>query len=163
MKTIRRNFYASAVPRIVCFFSILFCGLFARAVDVDLFAAVRAVDDERVAATVAADKVRLDHIYSDGLRYAHANGKIDDKAAHLEGMVQHVTVYEKIDYQTREFQPVAPGVMLMVGRAVIYSSNAKGRNQSDVNFLAVWREEQGRWRFLSWLASKNPPLDGGAK
>ena len=70
MKTIRRNFYASAVLRIVCFFSILFFGLFARAVEVDLFAAVRAVDDERVAATVAADKVRLDLIYSDGLRYA---------------------------------------------------------------------------------------------
>ncbi len=134
-----------------------------RADDDRLVAAVRAADDARVAATIAGDRASLAAIYSDGLRYVHSSGKIDDKAAHLEGMVQHVTVYEKIDYQTREFQPVAPGVMLMVGRAVIYSSNAKGRNQSDVNFLAVWREEQGRWRFLSWLASKNPPLDGGAK
>ena len=86
MKTIRRNGYTSAVRRIVCCFSILFCGVFARAVEADAFAAVRAVDDERVAATVAADKVRLDQIYSEGLRYAHANGKIDDKAQHIAAL-----------------------------------------------------------------------------
>lgn len=156
MKTIRRNFYASAVPRIVCFFSILFCGLFARAVDVDLFAAVRAVDDERVAATVAADKVRLDRIYSDGLRYAHANGKIDDKAQHIAALADKKTSHDHFEYQVREFRSAGPGVVLMSGRLLIHTTSAKGKSVNDVNFLAVWREESGRWRLLDWQAAKNP-------
>ena len=68
MPTIRRSFSTSAVRRIVCFVGILICSVFAHAVEADSFAAVRAVDDERVAATVAADKVRLDRIYSGARR-----------------------------------------------------------------------------------------------
>jgi len=156
MKTIRRNFYASAVLRIVCFYSILFFGLFARAVEVDLFAAVRAVDDERVAATVATDKVRLDLIYSDGLRYAHANGKIDDKAQHIAVLADKKTSHDHFDYQVREFRSAGPGVVLMSGRLLIHTSSAKGKSVNDVNFLAVWREESGLWRLLDWQAAKNP-------
>jgi hypothetical protein len=156
MKTIRRNGYTSAVRRIVCCFSILVCGVFARAVEVDAFAAVRAVDDERVAATVAADKVRLDQIYSEGLRYAHANGKIDDKAQHIAALADKKTSHDRFDYQVREFRSAGRGVVLMSGRLLIHTTSAKGKSVNDVNFLAVWREESGRWRLLDWQAAKNP-------
>jgi len=30
----------------------------------------------------------------------------------------------------------------------------------DLNYLAVWRQEGGRWRFLAWQSCKNPsPAD----
>lgn len=122
-----------------------------------MFAAVRAADDERVAATVAGDRARLAAIYSGDLRYVHSNGKIDDKAEHVDGLAKRTTAYEKFDYQTREFRLAATGVMLMSGRVVIHSTNAKGKNLNDVNFLAVWRLEQGQWKFLAWQAAKNLP------
>jgi ketosteroid isomerase-like protein len=156
MPTIRRNFSTSAVQRIVCFVGILICSIFARAVEADSFAAVRAVDDERVAATVAADKVRLDRIYSDALRYAHANGKIDDKAQHIAALADKKTSHDRFDYQVREFRSAGPGVVLMSGRLLIHTTSAKGKSVNDVNFLAVWREESGRWRLLDWQAAKNP-------
>jgi ketosteroid isomerase-like protein len=156
MPTIRRSFSTSAVRRIVCFVGILICCVFAHAVEADSFAAVRAVDDERVAATVAADKVRLDRIYSDGLRYAHANGKIDDKAQHIAALADKKTSHDRFDYQVREFRSAAPGVVLMSGRLLIHTTSAKGKSVNDVNFLAVWREESGRWRLLDWQAAKNP-------
>ena len=156
MPTIRRSFFTSAVRWVVRIIGILCCGVFARAVEADSFAAVRAVDDERVAATVAADKVRLDRIYSDALRYAHANGKIDDKAQHIAALADKKTSHDRFDYQVREFRSAVPGVVLMSGRLLIHTTSAKGKSVNDVNFLAVWREESGRWRLLDWQAAKKP-------
>jgi hypothetical protein len=34
---------------------------------------------------------------------------------------------------------------------------------NDLNYLAVWREEKGAWRFLAWQSCKNPPATGAAK
>ena len=140
------------------FFAVL--GLFtvsAWAAEEATVAAVRAADDERVEATRAGDRARLAAIYSDDLRYVHSNGKVDDKAEHVDGLAKRTSVYENFDYQTREFRLAATGVMLMSGRVVIHSTNAKGKNQNDVNFLAVWRLEQGQWKFLAWQAAKNLP------
>lgn len=127
------------------------------AADDALIAAVRAADDERVAATKSGDRARLDAIYSNDLHYAHSNGKIDTKASYVESLVKRSTVYEKYDYQTREFRPAGPGVVLMYGRVLIQSSNASGQQKNDLNFLSVWRQENGKWRFLAWQSCKNPP------
>ena len=59
---------------------------------------------------------------------------------------------------------VAPGLALMTGHVVIGLGSAAKPGTSDVNFLAVYREEHGRWRFLSWQACKNlPPAPPAAK
>ena len=129
----------------------------ARAADEALLAAVRAADNERVAATQAGDRVRLENIYAKDLHYAHSNGKIDTQASYIESLVQRATVYEQYDYQTRDFRPAGPGIVLMTGRVLIQSTSAGVRQNNDLNFLAVWREENGRWRFLAWQSCKNPP------
>ena len=125
--------------------------------------AVRAADDARVAATIAADRARLEALYSDELYYAHSSGKVDDKAEHLAGLAKRSNAYEKFDYRTREFRIIGPGLVQMTGRVLIHSRNAKGPTRNDVNFLAVWREEQGQWRLLAWQACKNPLPDGTPK
>lgn len=116
---------------------------------------VRAADDERIAATIAADPVRLDAIYSDQLHYAHSNGVIDTKASFVESLTSRRSVYESVEYLQRDFIAVGPGIMLMTGRARIRAGNASQRNLLDLNFLAVWREEGGKWRFFAWQSSRN--------
>lgn len=128
-----------------------------RAADDAVLAAVRAADEERMAATKAGDRARLDAVFSDELHYAHSSGKVDTKATYIDSLVRRVTVYEKFDYQTRDFRVAAPGVVLMSGRVLIDVTTASGKQKNDLNFLAVWREEKGRWRFLAWQSCKNPP------
>ena len=128
-----------------------------RAADDKLIAAVRAADDERVAATRAGDKARLQAIYSKDLHYAHSNGKIDDQASYIESLTKRSTIYKKFDYVVREFRQVGPGVVTMHGRALIESSSSAGEQKNDLNFLAVWKEENGKWRFFAWQSCKNPP------
>src|SRR5215207_1417121 len=81
------------------------------AADEKLIAAVRAADDERVAATKSGDRARLDAIYSNDLHYAHSSGKIDTKTSYIDSLVKRTTIYEKYDYQKREFRPAGPGIV----------------------------------------------------
>lgn len=122
-----------------------------------LVAAVRAADDERVAAIKAGDGPRLDAIFSDQLHYAHASGHTDTKVSYMKALTTRATVYETYDYQERTFTPVAPGVVTMTGRVLIRARTATGANDLDLNFLAVWREENGQWRFFAWQSCRNPP------
>jgi hypothetical protein len=129
----------------------------ARAGDDAVVAAVRAADDERVAALLAANVSRLESILSDQLHYAHSSGAVDTKASYLEAITTHRSVYVSIDYVQRDFVPVAPGVVLMEGRAKINAGNSTQQNLLDLNFLGVWRDEGGKWRFVAWQSCKNPP------
>ncbi len=137
----------------------LLCACVGHAAEIDAVLAVRAADDARVIATVGVDLARLASIYSDDLRWAHANGKSDNKAQHLAQLAEKKTLHDKLDYQSRAFRVAGPGIVLESGRMLIHSSGAKGKQVNDVNFLAVWREESGHWRLLDWQAAKNPPIE----
>lgn len=122
-----------------------------------MIAAARTADDERLAATLAADPARLDAIFSADLRYAHSSGKVDTKASYVKSLVSRGTVYESFDYQDRDFTIAGPGVVIMSGRVIIHSRNDGQPVALDLNYLAVWREENGHWRFLAWQSCRNPP------
>lgn len=121
-----------------------------------ILAAVRAADDERLAATKAGDPARLDAIFSNELRYAHSSGVVDTKASYVASLVTRSTIYESFDYKDRVFKLVAPGVVTMAGRVYIMATNKGARSDNDLNFLSVWREENGKWRFFAWQSCKNP-------
>jgi hypothetical protein len=125
--------------------------------DEKILAAAQAADDERVGAVKAGDGPRLDAIFSDDLRYAHSSGHVDNKASYMKALTSHSTVYETYDYQERKFTEAAPGIVLMTGRVLIHSRSGEKTTDLDLNFLAVWREEHGAWRFLAWQSCKNPP------
>lgn len=150
----------AAFLRLFCLLSLLAAGFAARvfaAPDEKIIAAVRAADDQRVAATKAADRAGLEASYSNDLRYAHSNGKVDTKASQIQGLLTSGNKYEAFEYKERTFTPVGPGIVLMQGRVLIHQSNKAGaKTTNDLNYLAVWREEQGKWRFLAWQSCKNP-------
>lgn len=154
---IRSTMNNPTLPRCLLLLLTLSTALITRASDEALIASVRAADDERTAATVVADKARLDAIFSDQLNYAHSNGVIDTKASYMDTLVSGRTDYVSFEHLTREFIPVGPGIVLMRGRAIIKAGPAGSPNNNDLNYLAVWREEGGRWRFLAWQSCKNPP------
>ena len=46
--------------------------------------------------------------------------------------------------------------MVMAGRVIIGLTNADGQQKIDLNYLAVWRREDGKWRFLAWQSAQKP-------
>jgi len=119
-------------------------------------AALRAADDERVRATLAADRVGLNRIYSDELRYAHSTGVVDTKAGLVETITSGRTKYEAFRYEERSFEVLAPGAAIMTGRAQVRVTTADGSSEARLSFLGVWREEKGKWRFRAWQSCKIP-------
>jgi len=124
-----------------------------------VLAALRAADDERVRATLVAERAGLTAIFSDDLRYAHSTGGVDDKASYIDSLVSGRTKYVAIDYQERNFTFPVPGIALMTGRVHIKATSATsatGASDGVLSLLAVWREEKGHWRFLAWQSCKLP-------
>jgi acetyl esterase/lipase len=117
---------------------------------------LRTADDERVAAIIAADRARLSAIFSDDLHYAHSTGSVDDKASYISLLVTGRAKYHIYEYEKRDFTFPAPGIALMTGRVHIKSTSADGVSDGTLSLLAVWREEQGRWRFLAWQSCRIP-------
>lgn len=129
-----------------------------RAAEDSVIAAVRAADDERIAATVAGDRARLEAIYSDALHYAHSNGKVDTKSSQIQGVTAGPNKYERFEHKERQFIPTAPGVVLMHGHVLIDIGNRQSgqKRTLDLTYLAVWRQENGRWRFMAWQSCPTP-------
>ncbi|MFO1437168.1 MAG: nuclear transport factor 2 family protein [Verrucomicrobiaceae bacterium] len=119
--------------------------------------AVKAADKARVAAMQSGDRAKLDAVFSDELRYAHSNGIVDSKKSFIEILAAGKTKYVGYDYEEQNFTFPAPGIALMTGRAHIKAESEGKTMDAVLSFLAVWREEQGQWRFLAWQSCKLPP------
>ena len=109
-----------------------------------------------MAAMKTADAARLDAILSDELRYAHSGGSVDNKASFVDSLVTGKSTYENFEYKDRTIHPAAPGIALMSGRVLVKVRVGNQPLSLDLNYLSVWREENGKWRFLAWQSSRNP-------
>jgi hypothetical protein len=123
-----------------------------RAADDTRTANVKAADDDRVAAVLAGARARLTAILSDELHYAHSSGAVDTKTSYIEALTSGKTKYTAWNYEERNFTFPRPGVALMTGRAKV----TVGSGEMVLGFLGVYREEDGKWRFLAWQSCKLP-------
>ncbi len=129
----------------------------AQAADEPWLAAVKAADAARVAAMKAPEREKLSDIFSHDLRYAHSTGAVDTKDSFIDVLTSGKTKYVGYDYEEQNFSFPAPGIALMTGRAHVKAQTATSEMDSVLSFLAVWREENGHWRFLAWQSCKLPP------
>ena len=120
-------------------------------------AAVTAADDARVAAFKQPTTEALEKIFSPDLHYAHSNGVIDTKASFMDVLTSGKTKYLGFDYEERRFSIPAPGIALMTGKARIRVVSGDSALDTMLSFLAVWRLEDGTWRFLAWQSCRLPP------
>ena len=121
-------------------------------------AVLKAADKARVAAMQSGNHAKLDGIFSDELRYAHSNGVVDTKTSFIEILSAGKTKYVGYDYEEQSFTFPAPGIALMSGRAHVKAESDGKTMDAVLSFLAVWREEKGKWRFLAWQSCKLPPV-----
>ena len=120
-------------------------------------ARVHAANDARVAAMLAPTREKLEAVLSPELRYTHSNGQVDTKASLIDSLLDGSAKYLKYDFHERTVTFPAPGIALMVGRFDVKAVVKGNAAESTISFLAVWRLEQGAWKFLAWQSCKIPP------
>ncbi len=124
-------------------------------------AAVLAADDARIAAMTAADSVALAPLLSPDLRYSHSNGAVDTKSSLLELIGGKATRYISYRLVERGVRFASPEIALEHGRAELVLEKDGKQTEATFFFLAVWRLEDGSWRFLEWQSAR-PPSTGAA-
>jgi ketosteroid isomerase-like protein len=134
----------------------LFAATLSRAAEHQITDALKTADDERVAATIASDKRRMDAVLAADLHYAHSTGAVDTKDSYIDLVTAGRLKYLSYHYEERKFTVLRPDVALMTARARIKSESAGGVSEGVLSALAVWRLEKGRWRFLAWQSCRIP-------
>lgn len=117
-------------------------------------------DDERVAAFLSADENKLNALLSSELNYAHSSGVVDSRESLIKSLTSGTAKYLQLDYEERSFDVIAPGAATMKGRVKIKVQTPKGLVEATLSYLAVWREENGKWKFLAWQSCKLPVQEG---
>lgn len=128
----------------------------AQAPDDPRVAAVLAADDARIAAMTAADPEALAPLLSADLRYSHSNGTVDTKDSLLELIKGKATRYVAYRPVEREVRFASPEIALEHGRAEVVLEKNGTRTEATFLFLAVWRLEDGSWKFLEWQSARPP-------
>jgi hypothetical protein len=130
--------------------------LVAAAEDDPRVTAVLAADDARIAAMTAADPEALEPLLSAELRYSHSNGTVDTKDSFLELIRGKATRYVAYRPVERGVRFASPDIALEHGRAEVILEKNGVRTEATFLFLAVWRLEEGSWRFLAWQSARPP-------
>jgi hypothetical protein len=112
--------------------------------------AVRSADQRRVQATISGNIAELEKLLSDELIYAHADGRVQNKAQYITALATSQMKYLAFEPQDVTFQAVDMDAATLSGRARL-TVEASGRQVSfTLRFLAVWRREEGHWRLLAY-------------
>ena len=126
------------------------------AADRDLFKAVTAADEQRVAATIAGDIATLESLLSDELRYANADGRVQTKAEFLGAARANTINFLNVSSRDVTFQVIAPTAVAMSGVTRVSARVNQQPVELRLRFLAVWREEAGHWKLLAYQSSQLP-------
>src|SRR4051812_23863406 len=133
------------------------CGLFSvPLLAADPISEVKRADAERVKATIAGDGVRLAELLTDDLLYGQNNGEVQSKAEYVNAVVNNQVKYDAFDYQETKFVQTAPHVVTMTGLVHLKVSRGTTRAEFGIRFLAVWREDSGKWRLHAYQSARLP-------
>jgi hypothetical protein len=141
--------------RLLLFCVVGFLSFFALA-EPPLLERLKAADDARVAAILAADPEGMRAVFSADLHYAHSNGVVDTRDSFFRALTEKRLRYLAYEQQQRNFTFPAPGLALMTGRARVRVASGGGEIDAVLSYLGVWREEGGTWKFLAWQSSRLP-------
>lgn len=115
-------------------------------------AALCALDDERIRATLAADIKALSSVYADDLVYVHASGVEDSRASLLANLQAGKTQYlglRREEQRVRVFGDAA--VMHGAFTAEVIMNGVERRFPA--SFTSVWVRTEGSWRMKAWQAT----------
>jgi uncharacterized protein (TIGR02246 family) len=121
----------------------------------DAIEVVRALEDRRYEAMVAADAAEMNELFSDQLIYTHSHSGMDTKEAFIDNLTSGRFTYRAV--RRLEENYVAYENTVLVSSHVNLDITA-GAVERTVNARAtiVWVHDGGRWQFAAWQSTPVP-------
>ena len=130
----------------------LFASLFSLATHASSVDEVKATDQQRVTALLAADSDSLDQLLAADLRYTHANGMVDSKASYMASFISRKVIHKQVATDDVE--------VITYGDTAVATGNShvvveyKGRDLDlNIRFTSVYRKQDGRWQMVAWQST----------
>jgi ketosteroid isomerase-like protein len=117
--------------------------------------AVAALDERRVAATVAADLASLQELLADDLVWTHANGNSDSKAEWLAKVGSGKVKYHSFVFhekRCREFE----GTVVINGKGSTSVCHHGGIDTFKMSITAVYARSGQSWQLVAMQVTKIP-------
>ncbi|MCO5119651.1 MAG: nuclear transport factor 2 family protein [Burkholderiaceae bacterium] len=124
--------------------------------ETELFEHILALDEARVAATLAGDVARLEPLIGSSLRYVHSSGTDEDRSLYLERVGGGFYDYQRLTSIVRAFRRFGEVVLVNGDVEIDVVVREKGRKQFRSRYLQVWALENGSWRMVSWQSTPLP-------
>lgn len=117
---------------------------------------IRALEDRREAAMLAADTDTLAELMHDAVTYSHSTGGMDTKQVYIDGVRSGDFNYKALsrdDHTVKVQGDVALSFYHMVADVEIRGN----MRHLDNRILSVWVRENGSWKLLAVQSGAIPP------
>ena len=118
-----------------------------------VISALRA-DKARLAAMMSGNGEALARLMSDQLRFVHSDGRVESKADYVKNLMAGDTAYADAKTSELETTQVANDVVVVIGVQEMRKRLGTEWSTIKLRYLAVWRNESGTWRMVSWQSAR---------
>ncbi len=117
---------------------------------------IEALDAERSAATIAADRGALDRIIGEDLRYVHGSGADENKTLYLERLGNGYYDYQSLKVLQRDFRVLGDVVLVNGDIAIDVIVDKSKHKKFTSRYLQVWARRDAQWKMISWQSTPLP-------
>ena len=118
-------------------------------------AVLRAAEQSRFAAQVAADAGALGKLLDDGLEYVHSNGELDSKQSFIDSLTSGKRDYVST-VATIETVRIFGDVAVIRGKAKVTVADNGQSKDLHIGYTDVWLWKNDQWRMTAWRSARLP-------
>lgn len=105
-------------------------------------------------AVIAVDKAGMEASVSDGLRYGHSSGLLEDKAAFVEAITSGNSRFITMDLAEQKISFPNKNTAIVVHKLSGMTKNKGVDGTIKLHVLQVWQKEKGKWVMIARQATK---------
>ena len=99
-------------------------------------------------ASLAQDKAKLEQLFATQVSYGHSDGRVQNKAELIDGMMNRKAVVKSIDFPELKISVV--GNSAVARHLYVSESEMDGKpNSTKIGALQVWQKQDGNWKLLA--------------
>lgn len=116
---------------------------------------IRAADRHWAAAVKGGDTAALERLYTSGLIYAHATGKVEDKPQYIERLRSGKQKYSDVIIESTKIVAYGDSV---ISHSIVRTigTNDNGSFNDHVMMMHVWVKQRGEWHLAAHQTTKIP-------
>jgi ketosteroid isomerase-like protein len=117
--------------------------------------AVKKAVEEMKAAYIKQDKAKLEALSLPQLSYSHSDGRIEDKAKFVEGVMGRKATVKSLEYPDMTVHVV--GDTAIVRHLWVSQTELEGKvTDTKIGVMQVWKKDGGGWKLLARSSYRFP-------